>query len=188
MSASTSSALWHPGPSSGLDCATFRLGCESAAEPQAVEWELRRNCSVAPGQLLGFYLSLCAVSLSIATVFWWQGARLVMPFAWAELLVVGGVLWVYARHAGDRESIALRDGRLTVVHANGSQVERVEFQPAWVRVEPEHSDNSLVELSGQGRRIAVGRFVRPEQRRQLAEELRWALRRWHRGEVPTAAM
>jgi len=54
-----------------------------------------------------------------------------------------------------------------------------------VRVEPELGDRSLIELSGQGRRIAVGRFVRPELRRQLADELRWALRRWQIGQPPT---
>jgi uncharacterized membrane protein len=45
-----------------------------------------------------------------------------------------------------------------------------------VRVEPQSDDGALVELSGQGHRVAVGRFVRPELRRQLAEELRMALR------------
>jgi uncharacterized membrane protein len=40
-----------------------------------------------------------------------------------------------------------------------------------------HGDRSLIELSGEGRRIAVGRFVRPESRRALADELRAALRR-----------
>lgn len=39
------------------------------------------------------------------------------------------------------------------------------------------ADGSLIELSGQGRSIAVGRFVRPELRRGLADELGAALRR-----------
>jgi uncharacterized membrane protein len=86
-------------------------------------------------------------------------------------------LLVYARHAADCESIRLQQGLLIVEHANGRRTERVEFQPDWVRVEPAQGDGSLIELSGQGQRIAVGRFVRPELRRQLADELRWALRR-----------
>jgi uncharacterized membrane protein len=182
-------ASWQSARSTGPAPAMFRLGRESGGETAgAVDWELKRNCSLAPRQVLGFYLSLCGVSLTIAAGFWWHGVPAVMPFAWVELLAVGVALWVYTRHAGDRESIALRDGRLTVVHANGSQVERVEFQPAWVRVEPEHGDNSLIELSGQGRRIRVGRFVRPELRRQLAEELRWALRRWQQGGIGAPAV
>src|SRR6267142_420414 len=156
----------------------FRFGHESSetAGGWAVEWKLKRNCSMAPRQLLGFYAVLCGISLTVASFFWWQGVRMVMPFAGVELLAVGVAMLAYARHATDRESIALRDGCLTVEHASGNRLERVEFQPQWVRVEPEVGDGSLIELSGQGRRIAVGRYVRPELRRQLADELRMALR------------
>jgi len=163
-----------PSPSSPA----FRFGHESSgsAGEWVVEWKLKRNCSMAPRQLLGWYSVLCGLSLAVASFFWWQGARMVMPFAWAELLAMGGAMLVYARHAADNESIALRDGRLTVEHASGNRLEHVEFQSQWVRVEPEEGDGSLVELSGQGRRIAVGRYVRPELRRQLANELRMALR------------
>jgi uncharacterized membrane protein len=141
-----------------------------------VEWKLRRNCSLAPRQLLGGYSVLCGMSLAVATFWWLQGARMVMPFAWLELLAVGAALLAYARHATDNESIAWRDDRLTVEHASGSRLERVEFQSRWVRVEPEAGDGSLVELSGQGRRIAVGRYLRPELRPLLANELRMVLR------------
>jgi uncharacterized membrane protein len=110
--------------------------------------------------------------------FWVQGATLVMPFAWLEMLALGAALLIYARHAADSESIQLRAGRLTVEHVSGRHVERAEFASDWVRVEPDHGERSLIELSGQGQRIAIGRFVRPELRRQLADELRWALRRW----------
>ncbi len=126
-----------------------------------------------------FYASLALVSIGIALFFWLQGATLVMPFAWLEVLAVGAALLVYSRHAGDREDIRLRAGSLIVEHVNGPHVERVEFSPEWVRVEPRHGDRSLIELSGQGQRIAIGRFVRPELRRQLADELRSTMRRWH---------
>ena len=144
-----------------------------------IEWTLKRNCSLAPGQMLAFFGALCMISLGVATFMWHQGAPMVMPFAWIELLAVGGAMLLYARHAADREHIALHCDTLTVEHACGNHVERVEFQSAWVRVEPESGDRSLIELSGQGRRIAVGRFIRPELRRKLADELRTALRRPH---------
>jgi uncharacterized membrane protein len=150
----------------------------------SVQWQLRRNCSMAPAQLLAIYAVLCVVSIGIAAVCWSQGATLVAPFASAELLAVGVAIWAYAKHAADSECIRLNPGRLVVEHANGRHTERVEFQPDWVRVEPEHGDGSLIELSGRGQRIAVGRFVRPELRRQLADELRWALRGgWGRRDV-----
>ena len=144
----------------------------------SVEWLLKRNCSLSPKQLLAVYASLCVISLGIATYCWWNGATLVMPFAWVELLVVGAALLFYARHATDRERIALQPGRLTVEHLSGGHVERAEFLPERVRIEPRDDDRSLIELSGQGRMIAVGRYVRPELRRALAEEFRVALRHW----------
>ena len=132
---------------------------------------------MSPNHLLLVFGSLCAVSMGIAVACWAQGATLVVPFAMAELAAVGTAIWVYARHAADNECIRLDPGRLVVEHANGRHTERVEFQSDWVRVEPEHGDGSLIELSGRGQKIVVGRFVRPELRRQLADELRWALRR-----------
>jgi uncharacterized membrane protein len=166
------------GARAGASHGTLRFGRESMSSGGAVvQWLLKRNCSFAPRQLLAFYASFCLLSLAIAGLFWLRGALLVMPFAGIELLCVGAALLAYARHAADREIIRLLPGCLTVRRVNGPCVEQVDFAPAWVRVEPETSDRSLIELSGQGRRIAVGRFVRPELRRAFADELRWALRR-----------
>jgi uncharacterized membrane protein len=155
----------------------LRFGMPGAAGEGSVQWLLRRNCSMTPLQLVAFYLSLCAWSLAIAGAFWARGAHMIMPFASVELLAVGAALFVYARHAGDRERVVLRPGRLTVECTLGSRTDRVEFAPAWVRVEPVHAEGSLIEISGEGKRVAIGRFVRPELRRALAEELRSALRR-----------
>jgi len=171
--------------------ARFRFGRATPVEAGgwSVQWLLKRNCSMAPRQLMWFYAGLSGVSLGIAGLFWLRGATLIMPFAWLEVLAVGAALLVYARHAADSECIRLQGGMLTVEHACGRHTDRVEFRPDWVRVEPEHGDGSLIELSGQGQRIVVGRFVRPELRRQLADELRWALRRRDaaQGRVPGAA-
>ena len=173
-----SATISHPSIALTAAARPLRFGAESGAGEHTLQWLLKRNCSTTPRQTLAFYASLSVVSLGIGLFFWVQGATLVMPFAWLEVVAVGAALLLYARHATDSERIRLEAGRLTVEHVSGRRIERVEFAPAWVRVEPEHGDRSLIELSGQGRRIAVGRFVRPELRRQLADELRWALRRW----------
>jgi Integral membrane protein len=68
------------------DAAALRFGAPLGAGEGAVQWLLRRNCSMTPLQLVAFYLSLCAWSLAIAGAFWWRGATLVMPFASIELL------------------------------------------------------------------------------------------------------
>ena len=133
-----------------LVLASFRLAShrpsDDGKEP-ALQWSLQRNCALSPGQLLKFYLGICAVSLGIATLFWFMGAHLIMPFAWLEVLVLGIALLVYARHVRD-----------------------------WVKVEPRSGDGSLIEVSGQGRRVVVGRHLQPQLRPVLAREMRLALR------------
>lgn len=142
----------------------------------ALRWILRRNCSLAPSQLVRFYIGLCAVSLAIATGFWFMGATLVMPFAWIEITVLGLALLIYARHARDGETIILEGPVLVIERDHGGSTERTEFSRDWVRIEPSSGDGSLIEVSGQGRRVVVGRHLRPELRPALARELRMALR------------
>ncbi len=155
---------------------TYMVFRFATVQGQNVDWLLRRNCAVSPKQLAWFYMSMCAVSMVIATAFWFQGATLVMPFAWLELLAVGGCFLVYARHASDGEAIHLRDHHLVVELENAGKLERFEFRREWVRVEPKTGDNSLIEVYGQGRSVQVGRYVRPELRPVLAKEIRMALR------------
>jgi uncharacterized membrane protein len=178
MSTTTTITAWRASPSYRGYRFARESGSADGGIPWSVEWDLRRNSSLAQRQMLWVLAALGMLALGIAAVFWQQGAPLVLPFAGIELLALAVAMGVHLRHARDREHIALRDDGLTVEHACGRRVERVEFQPLWVRVEPRHGDRSLIELSGQGRRIAVGRFVRPELRQQLADELRRALRRW----------
>lgn len=148
----------------------------ATVQGQAIHWFLKRNCSVTPAQLGWLYASLCVVSLAIGTFFWFQGAVLILPFAWLELLGVGLAFLAYARHAADGEHIQLQGRRLVVELESAGRTERAEFHRDWVRVEPGAGDRSLIEVSGQGRRISVGRFLRPELRPALAREIRTALR------------
>ena len=59
---------------------------------------------------------------------------------------------------------------------NAGRFERAEFRREWVRIEPRAGDRSLIEVSGQGRSVRVGRYVNPELRLALAREIRMALR------------
>jgi uncharacterized membrane protein len=147
------------------------------AQDGHVRWTLKRNCSLSPRQSVGCLGILCGVCLGVGAAAWWLGARLVLPFAALEVAAVVLALWMYSRHAADRESIEWRDGRLTVEHHFGTKVERFEFAPGWVRVESAAGDGSLIELSARGRSVAVGRYVAAAQRPQLAEEIRRVMHR-----------
>ena len=119
---------------------------------------------------------LCGVSLTIGLFFWFQGAPFVIGFTALELLLVGWAFVVYARHATDGEWISLQGASLVVERETAGRRERAEFERQWVRVEPKAGEHSLIELSGRGRKMEVGRFVRPELRQVLAGEIRRALR------------
>jgi uncharacterized membrane protein len=171
--------MLHPPPS--LQTSRLRFastpGLSTATQdPDVVQWLLKRNCSVTPVQLACLYLSVCVVSLGIATFFWVQGAKMVMLFAWLELSAVGWAFLIYARHAGDGEKIVLQGGQLVVELETAGCLRRAEFNREWVQVEPCQGDGSLIEVSGQGRSISVGRHLRPELRPALAREIRSVLR------------
>lgn len=148
----------------------------ATVQGQNIHWLLKRNRLVSPAQLGWLYASLCVVSMAIALVFWAQGVTLKLPFAWLGLAALGGAFLVYSRHAADRERISLSGGRLVVELESAGRLERAEFNRDLVRVEPRTGDRSLIEVSGQGRSVNVGRYVRPELRPALAQEIRGALR------------
>ena len=153
-----------------------------------VQWQLKPNCSVTPAQLIQFYVSLCIVSLGIGGFFWLQGARLILPFAWLELMAVGAALVVYARHARDSEKIILQGNQLVVELESAGSTQRAEFFCDWVRVEPKGGDGSLIEVSGQGQSVVVGRYLRADLRPALAREIRFAMRglQFHPAESSTS--
>ena len=143
---------------------------------QALAWQLRRNCSVTPRQLGATYASLCLVSLAIALWCWVMGAKLVLGFTVIVLLVVGLALLTYARHAVDGETVRLQDGCLIVERECGGGRERMEFRGAHVRIDAPADRRALIEVRAHGRRVEIGRHVRPEWRPALAGEMRQALR------------
>lgn len=142
-----------------------------------LQWRMARHGSFVGGRLLVVYVALCALSLGIGAAFWAFGATAVLPLAGIELLLLGAAFWVASRHAGDTETITLAARELKVEHHCGPGVESAAFRAEWVRVEPAHGEGSLVEVTGQGQRMRVGRYLRPELRMALARELRLALRR-----------
>ena len=171
----------HPGEA-GDARAGLRFGREVALNEErgaarALRWQLRRNCSITPGQLLAAYALLCTLSLAVALFLWFTGARIVLAFTGFELMLLGAAMLVFARHAGDRETLTLVGRSLLVERAVGPRIERAAFHVDWLTIEPAAGQNSLVQLVGQGHTMRVGRFLRPELRADFARELRRALRR-----------
>lgn len=144
---------------------------------QPHEWLLKRNCSLAPRQLAFAYAALCLMSFSVAVMFTLLGAWYVLIFAVLEMSAVALAFLCYARHATDREHIALADDCLLVERSVAGQVEQTRLDPYWTRIVPPMRPQDLINLEAKGIKIEVGRFVTPAKRRRVAQELRQELRK-----------
>lgn len=141
------------------------------------EWTLCRNCSLSPRQVARAYALLCCVSMAIAIGFLLRGAWMVLAFSLVELGVVGLALLVYARHAGDRERIALFEDCLLVEWMHAQECRRYKLDYLRTRVvAPDGGRRSLIRLESRGVTVEVGRFATVAERGRLARELRQALR------------
>jgi uncharacterized membrane protein len=139
------------------------------------EWVLSRNCSLSPRQLMLAYTALCFVSLMVATVFTLRGAWYILGFAVVELTAVGWAFYLYARHAADREHIALTEDCLIVELIRVEQVRQFRLNPRWTRVEAPDARHKLISLESNDVRVEIGRFLTEWKRREFARELRRAL-------------
>jgi uncharacterized membrane protein len=146
------------------------------------EWTLQRNRSLTPRQVVRAYAVLCAGSLAVALGFFLHGIWIVLAFSLLELACVGLALLIYARHASDGERIVLSDGCLLVECVQADVHSQAQLDPLWTRVlppaevSPARARRALITLESRGVRVEVGRFVSEAQRRQVARELRHALR------------
>jgi len=143
------------------------------------EWRLARNCSLSPRQVARAYALLCCASGAVAVGFLLRGVWIILAFSFCELALVGLALLVYARHALDHERIALSDSALVVECVEAGERRQSCLDPLRTRV-LEHSGtkgrHALLRLESRGVQVEVGRFVTEARRRQVAAELRAALR------------
>jgi uncharacterized membrane protein len=146
------------------------------------EWTLQRNCSMTPRQVARAYAVLCIISLTVAIGFLLHGFWMVLAFSLVELSCAGLALVLYARHALDREQIALSEHGLMVECVQAGKRIHARLDPLWTRVLAPaelgavRGRRGLITLESRGVRIEVGRFVNEAKRRQVAGELRQALR------------
>jgi uncharacterized membrane protein len=136
------------------------------------EWLLKRNCSIAPRQLGQVFAILCAVSLTVALVFTLRGAWYILVFSVLELSAVGFAFLIYARHATDREYIALVEDCLLVEFVHAGKTSRFRLDLHKIQIEPAGSHRKLVRLESSGIRVDVGRYLTEWKRREFALELR----------------
>lgn len=144
---------------------------------QGNKWVFKRNCSLSPKQLLHWYLSLCAITLVIATGFLVAGFWIVLPFAGLELFLVGTAFVIYARHAADYEMIELQPNQLKLVMADGSKVTQLEWSPQWSKLSYNGKYKAPLLFSHKGQKVKIGKFIAEKDKSALHRELKAALSR-----------
>lgn len=137
--------------------------------------------SLSPRGFLAVMALLAGVSFIAGMVFISVGAWPVFGFLGLDVLLVYIAFRANYRSARHSERVALSKDALTVerVDIYGKR-SVVTFEPSWLRVEmddPPAHDSPLV-LASHGRRLAIAGFLSPEERLQLAGELRAGLAAW----------
>lgn len=151
------------------------------------EWMLKRNCCLTPRQLGLAYGVVCMLSLTVAAFCIAAGVWQIIFFSLLELTVVAIAFLVYARHATDREHIALSRDCLLVEQFDGDRVHRVRLDPLTARVGIPRHAYELIQLESHGVRVEVGRHVTAARRVQIARELQRlvpSLASWHSASMP----
>lgn len=125
-----------------------------------------------------------AVSLGVGAGFALVGAWPVLGFFGLDAALLYLMFRSnYRTAAGTRETVRLGDDLLTVERvAPSGRTARWGFQPGWLRVEcrPGGLPRNALVLSSHGRSLAIGAFLAPEERAELARALNDALARWRR--------
>lgn len=135
----------------------------------------------------GFAILMAAV-IGIAfvggIVFLMRGAWPVTGFGIVEVGLFYLMFRLNYRSARMHERLRLSDDALEIErHDINGRVQRWTFQPYWLRVDmadPPDTDSRLV-LSSHGRSLAIGAFLSPDERLELAKALRVELARLRAG-------
>jgi len=137
--------------------------------------DLAPHCSLTPRGAALFFGLVCLLTFGIAAVFTVLGFWPVLPFAGAEMLLLGWALKANMDRRHERECIDISETEIVVEYARGTP-QRVVFPRHWARVKirrpksPLHRGQLVIE--SHGRAHEVGKFLTEEERRQLAAELR----------------
>jgi uncharacterized membrane protein len=148
-----------------------------------LHWEavLRPHRSLPPSGFLALMLCLATVSFVSGVVFVAIGAWPVCGFFGLDVLLVYLLFRLNYRGARMREVLRLEGGDLTIERIGVRGDRRFwRMQAFWLRVELVEAvdgGNRLL-VSTHGRSLAIGAFLAPDERRDLARDLEAALLRW----------
>jgi uncharacterized membrane protein len=141
---------------------------------------IRPNRALTQRQLQRAFLGIAAVCLGIAGAFTAIGMWPVLPFAGAEVLVVGIGFYLSARSGEETHIVSVNGDTLTVEKGRRQRSQRWQTQRAWAQIQllpPQiRWYPSRLVLRCHGKAVEVGGFLNEQERKQLAGQLRRAIR------------
>jgi uncharacterized membrane protein len=139
--------------------------------------ELQPNCSLKPAGALLFFVSTCLFSLGFALFFVFQGFWPVLPFWALEMLVLGLALNASMRSGTYTQTVLITDSQISLVTRSRHGAQKQEFARHWAKVRlrspPRRHGLSKLTIESRGLACEVGSFLTEEDRRRLAERLRY---------------
>jgi uncharacterized membrane protein len=142
-------------------------------EPQRIE--LSPHCSLTPASALVFFGGLCASCLGVAGFVASQGYWPVLPFAGAELLVVGWALHASMARRHHRQTITIGENDVRIHTQDRRHDDEVVFPRHWARVKLRRPFSRLhpsrLVIGSHGRELEIGSFLTEAERRGLAQRL-----------------
>jgi uncharacterized membrane protein len=137
--------------------------------------DLAPHCSLTPRGAWLFFASVCFATFGVAAVATALGFWPVLPFAGAEMLLLGWALKTSMARRFERESVDISDREIVIEYSRGTP-RRIVFPRHWARVKirrpksPLHRGQLVIE--SHGRAAEVGQFLTEEERCHLAADLR----------------
>jgi len=141
----------------------------------ALRIEIRPNCSLTLPGARRFFLLACLPPLAIALYLTAHGFWPVLPFAGAELLLLGWALRVSLERRFHLQRILLTENEVAVESARCGASGRVVFPRHWAQVKLRRPAARLhpsrLVIESHGRECELGSFLTEEERRGLALRL-----------------
>lgn len=147
-------------------------------EPVVFDVVLTPHRSLSPRGFVILMSAVCAVSFGAGLAFFLAGAWPVVGFFGLDVLLIYLAFRLSYRSGRCYETVSLTRAALTVSRVDPRGRSRSwRFQPTWLQVvmdDPPGYQSQLT-LRSHGQSLAIGAFLAPEERRDLAKALRRAL-------------
>ncbi|MBC8026900.1 MAG: DUF2244 domain-containing protein [Steroidobacteraceae bacterium] len=140
----------------------------------ARHFDLAPHCSLTPRTALLFFGSVCFATFGVAGAATLMGYWPVLPFAGAEMLLLGWALKTSMDRGHEREHIDVTETEVIIEYSTGAP-RRVVFPRHWARVKIRRPKSRLhrahLVIESHGRAYEVGKFLSEEERLHLASHL-----------------